>query len=63
MTKDMSPDFREGLIAGYDTIQGVIEMQLGDPAATSDGRAALSHLLDTVKLDLREIERGEGEKP
>lgn len=53
----MTPDFREGLLAGYDTIQGMIEIQIGDPAATPDGKAALCKLLDIVKLDLREIER------
>lgn len=61
--KEMTPDFREGLIEGLNGVVFMIQAQLGDPKNTDDVKQALNTLRETVKLDLREIERGEGEKP
>jgi hypothetical protein len=53
----MTDDFREGLIAGYERVIDIIQIQATDPKLTDASKQALDTLTDAIKLDMNEAER------
>jgi hypothetical protein len=52
----MTPEFRKGLIAGYERIIWVVGVQRSDPKGTPHSRQALDTLHATIRIEIDHTE-------
>jgi hypothetical protein len=55
----VTPDFAEGLIAGFERIKQVIKIQRTDPAGTDATRRTLDTLSATIDIEIEAVEHVE----